>query len=277
MTIAGEQQFEFDAALAADELDEGWTIGNAVNGGLSMARLVSELAPLANADGDHPDCVAISAYFLSAARPGPYAVDAELVRVGRTMSTGQASLRQSTEDGEVERIRALATFADLAQLSEPVRRQGEAPTITPPQDCFGLGDLPDGADVEVPAIMERLDMRLDPPSAMWGLGQASGRGRMDGWLRLQDGREPDAHSLVFFLDAFPPVAFDLGLLGWAPTLEFTGYVRAHPAPGWLQVELTTENFSGTLLEENCRIWDSTGRLVAQSRQLAAVRVPSAEG
>ena len=68
-------------------------------------------------------------------------------------------------------------------------------------------------------------------------------------------------------------AFDLGLMGWAPTLELTGHVRAVPAAGWLQVEITTDNFSATLLEEDARIWDSTGRLVAQSRQLAAVRVP----
>ena len=108
---------------------------------------------------------------------------------------------------------------------------------------------------------------------MWGVGKPSGKGRMRGWIRFKDGREPDALSLLFFLDALPPVAFDLGLLGWAPTLEFSGHVRAEPAPGWLQVELTTDNLSGALLEEDARIWDSTGRLVAQSRQLAAVRVP----
>ena len=81
--------------------------------------------------------------------------------------------------------------------------------------------------------------------------------------------------LPFVLDAFPPVSFDLGAMGWAPTIEFSGHVRAVPAPGWLQIRLTTTNVSGGLLEEDCVVWDSTGRVVAQSRQLAGVRIPFA--
>lgn len=264
---------EFDRALEAAELLEGWTIGNALNGGFAMARLAAGLRPLLDEDGGHPDCLALSAYFLSAARPGPYTVEAEVVRVGRTMSTGEVSLWQEDGGGRVERIRALATFGDLSSMSVPVRRQAPPPAMPSPEECFGVGDLPDGAAVAFPPLMARVDLRLDPATAMWGIGQPSGEGRMRGWIRFKDGREPDVLSLLFFLDALPPVAFDLGLLGWAPTVEFSGHVRAEPAPGWLRVELATDNFSGTLLEEDARIWDSTGRLVAQSRQLAAVRVP----
>ena len=263
---------EFDTALASAELLEGWTIGNAVNGGFAMARLAAGLRPLLDDDGGHPDCLALSAYFLSAARPGPYAVEPEIVRVGRSMSTGQVSLWQEDGDARVERIRALATFGELSSMATPLRRQVDPPAMPPPAACVGVADVP-GAAVPFPPLMERLDLRLDPSTAMWGLGQPSGEGRMRGWIRFRDGREPDALALLFFLDALPPVAFDLGLMGWAPTLEFSGHVRAVPVPGWLQVELTTDNFSGTLLEEDARIWDSTGRLVAQSRQLAAVRVP----
>ncbi|MFN2319827.1 MAG: thioesterase family protein [Dermatophilaceae bacterium] len=264
---------EFDQALDAAELLEGWTIGNAVNGGFAMARLAAGLRPLLDEDGGHPDCLVLSAYFLSAARPGPYAVEPQVVRVGRTMSTGQVSLWQGDRGERVERIRALATFGDLSAMSVPVRRQADPPPMPPPDHCLGVSDLPDRAAVHFPPLMDRVELRLDPATAMWGIGQPSQEGRMRGWIRFRDGREPDALSLLFFLDALPPVAFDLGLLGWAPTLEFSGHIRAEPAPGWLQVELATDNFSGSLLEEDARIWDSTGRLVAQSRQLAAVRIP----
>ena len=266
-------EHEFDVALAGAELLEGWSIGNAVNGGFAMARLAAGLRPLLDDDGGHPDCVALSAYFLSAARPGPYAVEPEVVRVGRTMSTGQVSLWQEEGGARVERIRALATFGDLSSMANPVRRQADPPVMPPPAECVAVDDVPAGAPVPFPPLMERLDLRLDPSTAAWGVGRPSLQGRMRGWVRFRDGREPDVLSLLFFLDALPPVAFDLGLMGWAPTLEFSGHVRAAPAPGWLQVELATDNFSGTLLEEDARIWDSTGRLVAQSRQLAAVRVP----
>lgn len=94
---------------------------------------------------------------------------------------------------------------------------------------------------------------------------------MRGWIRFADGREPDPISLLTFLDAFPPVAFDLGSVGWVPTIEFTGYVRAVPAAGWLAVRLRTSTVTGNLLEEDAEIWDSTGRLVAHSRQLASAR------
>lgn len=264
---------EFDRALLASELLEGWTIGNAVNGGFAMARLAAGLHPLLDADGGHPDCLALSAYFLSAARPGPYVVEPEVVRIGRTISTGQVSLWQEDAGTRVERIRALATYGDLSAMSEPVRRQSPPPTMPPPQDCVGLDDVPGESPVPFPPLMHRVELRLDPESAMWAVGQPSLQGRMRGWVRFADGRPADALSLLFFLDALPPVAFDLGLMGWAPTLEFSGHVRGAPAPGWLQVELTTDNFAATLLEEDARIWDSTGRLVAQSRQLAAVRIP----
>ena len=70
------------------------------------------------------------------------------------------------------------------------------------------------------------------------------------------------------VDALPPVTFDLGLPGWAPTLELTVHVRARPAPGWAVVRHATRNVSGGHFEEDCEVWDSTGTLVAQSRQLA---------
>ena len=274
LTLMTETLFEFDAALADSQLDEGWTIGNAVNGGFSMARMAAGVRPIVDADGRHPDCVALSAYFLSAARPGSYTVEAELVRSGRTMSTGQVSLWQEEAGERVERIRALTTFGDLTALSEPMRRQSEPPSMPPPEECFGFADVPEGmSSFPPPPIMDRVDMRFDPATSTWAVGQPSRQGRMRAWVRFRDAREPDPLSLLFFLDAMPPAAFDLGLMGWAPTLELTGHVRAVPAAGWLQVEITTDNFSATLLEEDARIWDSTGRLVAQSRQLAAVRVP----
>lgn len=268
-----ETTFEFDAALAAPELLEGWTIGSAVNGGFLMARLAEALRPVLDGDGRHPHCLVLSAHFLSAAQAGEYAVRTESVRSGRTVSTGQASLTQRDGGESVERIRALATFGDLAALSEPMRRQSEPPSMPPPQECLGFADVPAGAAaLPLPPILERVDLRFDPATAMWAVGQPSRQGRLRAWIRFRDGRDPDPLALLFFLDALPPVAFDLGLMGWAPTLELTAHVRAVPAPGWLLVELATENFSATLLEEDARIWDSSGRLVAQSRQLAAVRV-----
>ena len=116
--------------------------------------------------------------------------------------------------------------------------------------------------------MDRFDMRFDPRHVGWAVGQPSGNGELQAWFRLVDEREPDPVSLLMVVDALPPVTFDLGMFGWAPTLELTAHVRSHPAPGWLRVRHATRNLAGGMFEEDCEVWDSAGRLVAQSRQLA---------
>lgn len=96
---------------------------------------------------------------------------------------------------------------------------------------------------------------------------------VQGWLRMPDGREPDPLMLLLAVDSLPPVSFDLGIPGWAPTLELTTHVRARPEPGWLRLKHSTRNFADGYMEEDAEVWDSAGRLVAQSRQLARVRLP----
>jgi hypothetical protein len=76
------------------------------------------------------------------------------------------------------------------------------------------------------------------------------------------------------VDGLPPVTFDLGLFGWAPTLELSVHVRARPAPGWLRVRHETRNLAGGMFEEDCQVWDAADRLVAQSRQLAHLPRPA---
>ncbi len=94
---------------------------------------------------------------------------------------------------------------------------------------------------------------------------------MEGWVRFADGREPDPGSLVVAADAFPPTVLNLMQTPWVPTIELTVHVRARPAPGWLQCAFRTRYLIDGDLEEDGELWDSSGRLVALSRQLARVR------
>lgn len=275
--------FELDAALQVvprpeepgtydGELGAGWQIGAGVNGGLLLATCAAALRETL-APAGHPDPVSISAYYLSASRPGPATWRTRVLRTGRTMSTGTVSLVQADESGhDVERIRALATFADVTTLDGEVRTTAAPPSLPPVEECVSHADAP-GVLKEHATLLDRLDLRLDPAFAGWARGKPSGRGLIQGWLRLADGREPDLLSLLLAVDALPPVTFDLGLFGWTPTLELTVHLRAEPAPGWLAVVHSTKNFAGGLLEEDAEVWDSTGRLVAQARQLARAPRP----
>ena len=277
---------EFDDAVALEgagpevgaTLGEGWIVGQAVNGGILVALALRALQGAVAAAGGHGDALAFSAYFLSAAQPGPATLRTEVLRTGRTMSTGQVSVLQADRGGDArsQRLRALATFGDLDERSEPVWRSAPVPEMPPPEECL-RANRTDAEFARQIRMLDRVDLRIDPATAGWAVGQPSGRGLLRAWIRFADGREPDAGSLPYFLDALMPVAFDLGALGWAPTLELTGHVRRRPAPGWLRVALSTSNVMGGLLEEDATIWDGTGAVVAQSRQLAGVRMPTPAG
>ena len=124
--------------------------------------------------------------------------------------------------------------------------------------------------------MQRYEMRIDPATAGWFEGTPTGLGHMRAWFRMRDGRAPSTIMLLQVVDALPPVAHDLGVSGWVPTLELTVHVRAKPAPGWLRISTSSVNFASGFLEEDAEIWDCADRLVAQARQLAKVAAtPSA--
>jgi acyl-CoA thioesterase len=275
------------------ELHEGWRIGMGINGGLLLAlagrALAAELGGRPGearqgsspslrgghphrpeAGGGHTDPFSITGYYLSASRPGPVTVRTETLRRGRTVSTGAAHVVQ---DGE-ERLRVLATYGDLDghDHAGDVRTSATPPEMPPPEQCVGT-DLAPPDFLKTSPMLDRIELLLDPETVGWAVGAPSGRGMIQGWFRLPDGREPDPLMLLLAVDVLPPVSFDLGIIGWAPTLELTVHVRARPAPGWLRLKHSTRNFADGYMEEDAEVWDSAGRLVAQSRQLARVRIP----
>ncbi|MFF8771752.1 thioesterase family protein [Kitasatospora sp. NPDC015120] len=281
MTTAIRSEFDQGIALTPHpdepgrydgELGAGWQIGGGVNGGLllAVAGHALSLAHTARPESaGHADPVSISGYYLSAATPGPATVRTEVIRTGRSLSTGTAALSQ---DG-VERLRVVATHGDLAAQDGEVRTTAVPPQLPPPEQCIGVEHAPRELLTQA-ALLERFDLRLDPATVGWALGQPSGTGRIQGWFRLADGRAPDPLLLLLAADALPPVTFDLGMPGWAPTVELTVHLRARPADGWLRLVHATRNLAGGYFEEDAEVWDESGRLVAQSRQLAKAPRPA---
>jgi hypothetical protein len=138
------------------------------------------------------------------------------------------------------------------------------------EDCPRLVPrLPNGRRV---AIMDQVEVRLEPESSGFTRGGPSGRGELRGWLALPDGEPFDPISLLFAVDGFPPATFDIEFSGWVPTLELGVYIRALPEPGPARVLQRAELIDGQRLSESCYIWDHTGRLVAEGRQLAGIRL-----
>jgi acyl-CoA thioesterase len=246
--------------LFGAELDPGWMVGGGVNGGYLLGLIGKAIAETAPAK-PHP--LAVSAYYLSASTPGPAQISTRVLREGGSVATVAAELGQEG----AARISVLATYGDLRAMPSDVATTAPEPTLPPIDECVPGTMAPEEVRRIAP-LMERFDLRFDPACVGWAMGAPSGNGHIQAWFRMADGHEVDPVGLLMVCDALPPVTFDLGRPGWAPTLELTVHVRAVPAAGWLKVSHRTRNVAGGMFEEDCEVWDSAGRLVAQSRQLA---------
>jgi hypothetical protein len=164
-------------------------------------------------------------------------------------------------------VQVLGTFGDLSERTGPERVDASPPDLPPPEECSAL----EPAEPFPPTFMARVDLRLHPDDAGFSSGDPSGEPRVRGWFRLRGGEPIDTIGLVLAVDSFPPTIFNARLpVGWTPTVELTAHIRARPEPGWLRCAFTTRFVTGGFLEEDGEVWDATGRLVAQSRQLALV-------
>ncbi|MBT2209180.1 MULTISPECIES: thioesterase family protein [Actinomadura] len=237
-------------------LDGAFGFADAINGGYLMAilgRAAVEVSPHA-----HP--VSTAATFQRVARPGPAEVIVEPRKVGRTAATSLVTLVQ---DGR-RAVDALITTGTLDGAAEPSWSDTPPlPPLPPLEECADY--QPDPGDE---GIATQLDMRFDRATMGWLDGRPSGRPEIRAWFRFRDPHEPDALALALAVDALPPVVFNLGVKGWSPTVELTWHLRAVPAPGWLALHGSGRLLSGGWFDEEVEVWDSAGRLVAQSRQIA---------
>jgi len=233
----------------------------AVNGGVLMAcvlRAVLDTSP-------HPDPVATSAHFLRVPRPEPAQVHVTWLKQGKTAATARAALIQ---DGAAVLETTVTTGTLGADGDGGLSWTGEPPVLPPVEECTGFADFA-GATRRT-GYAGQIDLRLDPATSGWLRGQPQGVPEMRGYFQLREERDPDAYLLALAVDALPPVIFGIAKAGWSPTVELTWHMRAVPAPGLLRVAARSRHVSGGWFDEESEVWDSAGRLVAQSRQIARV-------
>jgi acyl-coenzyme A thioesterase PaaI-like protein len=264
----------FSAAVAVEPLGEDlfgavlgtdWTIGPKAHGGLLMALLArAGLARLASAaPGAAPDPLVVAADFLRAPEPGPVELHTEVLRPGRTASVVAVRLRQ---DGRT--MMTATVTAGRLPAEPPVWAQLPELPAEPPPDAL------DPATVDtMSGVARSADLRWDPDAVTFLRGEP-GRPVIRGWARPH-GEPTDVLFALLAGDVLPPTVFNLGPAvnpggerGWAPTVQLTALLRAHPAPGWLRLESRASSVGGGWFDEDVTVLDATGRLVCQARQLA---------
>jgi hypothetical protein len=248
----------------------------AINGGALLATVMR--AVLAESPLPHP--VATSAHFLRVGAIAPAEVHVSWLKHGRTAATARAALVQ---DGNVildttmtvGTVPGHAGAADAGHAGDAVPGMltwtGPPPGFPAIADCVDLGQWRGTTAGDGTAgYAAQVEVLLDPATTGWRQGEPSGLPEMRGYFQLRDRQDPDPYVLALALDGLPPVVFGLGATSWAPTVELTWHMRAVPGPGPLAVAARARNVSGGWFDEEAEVWDASGRLVAQSTQIARV-------
>ena len=248
-------------SLALD-LPDTWAYGAGV---LHGGWLLETMTAAALQQTSHPHALAVSAHYAAAPRVGSGDLDVEVLREGRSVASLRASLSQEGRS----KVSVLITAGRLPDAGTTPRHLAAAPPQLPPPESCLRHEMPDGLPRN--GILEQLDIRLDPATAAWASGSFGGGAEVRAWVRSATGREVDPLMLLAVADALPPVTLELGIPGWVPTLELTVYLRSVPVPGWLRCVQRARLVHGGWLDEECEVWDSSGQLVVQARQLAGYK------
>ena len=254
---AGRNQYDVEL------VNEYAIMGTKPNGGYMLACLGrAALHAAREAGSTHEHVISASAQFLSSPDIGPAQIVTEIDRIGRTASQVDATI---SVDG-VRGVRAQFTLGTLHAGSAPF--WGEiAPCPFP-----ALEDL-----APSPMAGQRGNSLQFDPAAGFRMTPdgpvAVGGGEFRAYLRDEVDDTFDTVGLLYASDVMPPATFGVVQTGWVPTLAITVYNRAVPAPGPLRLRFRVRVLHDGCADEICEAWDSQDRLVMQSTQLTAIRIP----
>jgi acyl-CoA thioesterase len=239
-------------------LDEGfWAIVGANGGYLAALSLHAMQRELDDATRS-PRSLHIR--FLAATKAGAVEIAVERLKVGRSIATLTATMRQ----GDVVVVVASAVFGAAASA---VAFNDTTPPVVPAlDDCSPLPKL-------VP-----INHQYDLLRGFGGDYRKGERALSGGYIRLAEARPLDALLLAALWDAWAPAAMyrriDTKFGGGVPTIEASVLFRQPmPRPTVAPGDYVVMRVESTLvvdgyLEESCEIWSRDGELLVQSRQLA---------
>src|SRR5262245_42006541 len=173
-----------DHAYRATLTDSWNALGGVPNGGYLLAVCLNALA----AEMPLPDPVVVSATYLRPAAQGVAELRTELVRAGRRVATGEVQLHQ----GGREIVRAIATFADLADAQGPTTMRSAPPELPAPEASTDV--IEHAPPLRGVNITDRFEYRA-PQLPGWARGEPTGDADLAFWLRFRDGREADPIAL----------------------------------------------------------------------------------
>lgn len=253
LTRNGEDEFTTDVS-------PDWFVFTGPNGGYLASVLLRAMTERVG----EPDRMArsLTVHYLRPPAAGPAAIATRLVRAGRSLATATATLTQNGAEvalatAAFSRPRPSMTFADLAMPDVP--GPDEAPRSSWPDEML-------------PPISRRFEYRPVTSEVIYA---GADRAEVGAWIRLREPAPLDPVLLATVADALAPAVFPKAAAPVAATtIDLTVHFRAPsddpPYDGWCLSMFRSMVAVDGFVEEDGEIWSPSGRLLAQSRQLALV-------
>ena len=251
---SGRFRAELLRAWEADGAKQHGGVLLALSTSAALAGLEAGVGPIS---GWQP--LAVSVAYVRAGSTGGAEVTTEVL--GVDAETGVAVVRSTLAQGGEVLLDTTVTAGRLPAECEPPPASASSMPPAPPPELLERALSATG-----PPLATACEVVIDPSTTAYRRKERA-EPAMRGWVRPR-GEEPDVLFALFAGDILPTGLFNFGLLGWAPTVQLTALLRAAPAPGWLRVQTETRSISGGWFDEDVSVFDSSGRLVCQARQLA---------
>lgn len=228
-------------------------------GGLHGGHLAAVLlrAMQAASPNPHHRPLTLMVSFLRPTQPGRLDITADIVSVGRNLTSMTARLSQ----GEVTTVTATANFG--AHTESLRRHDRTAPDAPPPERCEPLGIEP---------VPGSAGLQIAHRPALGGLPlSGSQTARAAVWMRLADDRPVDELTAVVLADgAVPALFFALDAFSPMPTVELTIHfadIPSSPMSPWLLGQIENTYAADGWAVEDGELWTPSGELVLVARQL----------
>ncbi|MCK7595993.1 thioesterase family protein [Microbulbifer sp. CAU 1566] len=262
----------------AAEIPAGWTQGRATFGGLVAAMLYQQIdSQLQNAlksaqegaaEGSPEDTAlrSMTISFVAPAATGELESRAQVLRAGRSAVQLEAHAHQ----GEQVVTAALASFGKPRTSTISVVPD-KAPEFREPQACEALPYI----EGLVPEFTQHFDYRIAAGAMPYS---GSSEPCLGGWIRFKESAGPATTGhLLALIDAWPPAVLSM-LKDFAPASSLTWTLELMPAAfqaqtdsgDWWQYLAEVEQAEDGYAAIQARLWNAEGKLIALSRQTAAV-------
>lgn len=245
------------------DIDSSWNVILGPNGGLVTAALVRTAQQRFGLP-----VRSLTAHFM---RPPVGPLTARLttreIRSGRTITTAAVEL-WAHDKLCVTSLLALGPDRPSAEFDDSRRSLAAMPIHWPPA-AFDTDVVPFRRYWSIVPTLGRESPAGHTPSAPATQAIAGG------WMRPSSGERVDAAAAAAALDGWWPALFNvMADPGPVPTIDLTVHFRRAIDCEAVFIESRTVLLADGYLDEDARVWSPDGRLLAQSRQLAAAFQPT---